>query len=120
MPNTTGSYQPFGTGWNNLSNYLTKSNLGATKTDGMYGAANMQNYKNPDAGSSFDEWLMGVTKNTPTDISQAPAPGPNPVRAPRPPPPQQQAAPRRPGALRNAVEDIVNPYSNPRNRYNVR
>jgi len=73
MPNTTGAYQPFGSGWQNLSNYLTKSNLGSSGTGEEPSATYMERYQNPDAGSQFDDWLSGVNKSRQSkDISVKP------------------------------------------------
>jgi len=128
MPNTTGAYQPFGSGWQNLSNYLTKSNIGAISTEGAAGGARMERYQNPDAGSQFDDWLSGVAKSRQSkDISTKPAPvgrQPTPsVRTPReggpeetPTNPAEEMAGRKRGWME---EQSDNPYRtrNPRYEY---
>lgn len=65
MANQGGAYQPFGSGWSNLSNYLTQSNIGTVKDGAKAGSAQMSMYGNPDVGGAFDDWIAGIynTKN---------------------------------------------------------
>lgn len=112
MPNTAGAYQPFGSGWQNLNNYLTSSNLGSTGTN--WGGANMGKYQNPDAGSQFDDWLTGINSSRKKDdISTNLAPV-NPYTAPEPKAPrqtpQQIAQQRRQQQLDEEQDNVQNPY----------
>jgi len=114
MPNTAGAYQPFGSGWQNLSNYLTKSNLGAVGKGDTSGGAHMERYQNPDTGSQFDDWLAGVNKSReskdisvkPTAVTPYATPEPKPTRQT----PQQLADERRKQKLDEEQDNPYNPY----------
>lgn len=100
MPsNSAGAYQPFGSGWNNLSNYLTRSNLGAIDKD-KSGAGFSERYKNPDAGSSFDDWLSAIGKKD-SKVEGVQDASPPPLPMDTPPTTRRTATPQ----ARNPADD---------------